>query len=141
MAKPKVRVQHLVVCPSATVGRAGPLNPYTLHDVCYVYEIPADAEFPVLVPELWLYVRFFDGVGSQTFGVDVVWLDAPGGEAGTCSYALPVVPFGPTPVVLERAWRLNQVRLEGPGRCEFRLHRGLSRRVLGSDFIEVRRAP
>jgi hypothetical protein len=135
----KVRVQHIVVCPRATVSWAGPLNPYTLHDVCYVYETPADAEFPVVVPEFWVYVRFFDGTGRRTFDVEVIWLDAPGGETETCSYALPVVPFGPIPIVLERAWKLNHVRLEGVGRYAFRIRNGATKRLLGTDYIEVRR--
>jgi hypothetical protein len=141
MARARIRVRHLVVCDRASVTWTGPDSPYTLHEVRYVCGVPADAEYPVVVPELWLYVRFLDGTGRRSFGVDVVWIDAPGGEAETCSYPLPVVRFGPNPAVMDRAWRLNHVRFDGPGRYAVRLREGRTNRLIGTDYLELRRAP
>ena len=97
MPQPKFRVQHLVLCQLAQVRYAAPNNPYTLHEVAYFQELPGNAEFPVFVPEWWLYVRFFGGKGRRYFAVDVVWLDAPRGEQETCSYS-----FGQDPQKWER---------------------------------------
>ena|SRR5581483_819353 len=138
MAKARFHVQQFVVCRRAEVHRAAPNNPYTLRDVAYVFEVPADTEFPAVEPELWAFVRFVNGRGRRGFGIEVVWLDGPGGEQVTGFYMLAPVVFGVAPVVLERAWKLNNVRFEGSGRYEFRLRAGAGR-LFARDFIEVRR--
>ncbi|VTT96400.1 unnamed protein product [Gemmataceae bacterium] len=140
MAKPQFHVQHFVVCPRVSVGHAEPGNPYTLHDVKYAFDYPADREFPVVEPELWVFVRLVNGTGHHQFGLDVRWLDSPGGSESTANYALPPVRFRDRREVVSRAWKLSFVRFPGPGRYQFSLT-GRGTLPLARDFILVRSIP
>lgn len=141
MAGSRLRVQHLVACPFVAVGRAAAGNPYTLRDVGYYFDVPADREWPVRLDDLWLYVRFFDGRGAQDFAVGVWWLDAPGGPQLVCEFDPLVVRFPPGDAVHSRVWRVAAVRYPGPGCYEFRLRRSGRPRVLAEEFIHIRRVP
>jgi hypothetical protein len=139
MARPKVRPKHFVVCPRVSVDRAVPNNPYTLHDVKYTYDYPQEREFPVIEPELWLFVRFyFAGRGTLDFAAQAVWLDAPMRPRETGFYVLPPVRFAPPDLVVSRAWKLRSAEFPGEGRYVFRLRVGLRTRVLAEDTIYVR---
>jgi hypothetical protein len=140
MARPKLHVLHFLVCPRITVNRAGPENPYTLHDVNYPFELSADREFPVTEPELWGYLRVFNGRGRREFAIEVMWLDGPRGPEVTAVYTMPPVTFlGPDEVVC-RAWKLAFVSFPGLGRYSFRLGVGRRNRLLAEDVIEVRKS-
>src|SRR5262245_32635752 len=142
MAKAKFRVQHFIACPRVTVSRAEHGNPYTLHDVRYTVDVPAEREFPVVEPELWLFVRFFfTGSGRQDFVIRLFWLDAPDRAEETGFYTLPAVPFGGADLVVSRAWKLGFVRFPGLGRYVFRLSARPQSRVLAQEYVEVRRRP
>lgn len=68
---------HFLVCPRITVTRAGPENPYTLHGANYPFDLPVDREFPTVEPELWGYLRAFNGRGQREFAVEVVDVGPP----------------------------------------------------------------
>lgn len=142
MAKPKFHVQHFVVCPRVTVGHAEPGNPYTLHDVKYTFDFAADREFPVIEPELWLFVRIvFASAGEQDFVVRLFWLDGLEGEEETGFYTLPPLSSTGNDLVISRAWKLSFVRFPSPGRYAFRLSVHPRSRVLAQEYIEVRTQP
>lgn len=141
MARSRLRVQHLMACPSVAVARAAPGNPYTLRDVGYYFDVPADQEWPVRLDDLWLYVRFFDGRGTRDFAIEVWWHDAPGGSVLVCDFDPLVVRFPPGDAVHSRVWRVAAVRYPGPGRYEFRLRRSGGQRTLAEEFIHIRRLP
>jgi hypothetical protein len=140
MAKAKLNVLHFLACPRITVTRGGPENPYTLHDVNYPFDIPSDREFPVVEPELWVYLRVFRGRGRRELVVEVAWLDGPSGDEVVAVYVLPPIHFRGPDEVACRGWKLAFVPFPGPGRYAFRLYSGRGRRVLAEDVIEVRRA-
>jgi hypothetical protein len=138
MAKTSYRVQHMIVCGRVSVGRAEPGNPYTLHDVRYTTRVEADREFPVVEPEMWVFVRFvFVGKGKRDFIVQQVWLDAPGGESECGHFTMPPVLFGDGIQVVSRAWKMNYVNFPGEGRYAFRLAHKIDRPALAQDIIEV----
>lgn len=139
MAKAKFRVQHFVACPDVVVVRVAPDNPYTLRDVSYHFDVPADQEWPIRFEEFWLYVRFFNGRGSRYFAVDVAWLDSPSGVHELCTFDLLAVPF-PADPVHSRALRIEAVRYPGPGRYRFRLRRSGRNEVLAEEYIHLRSA-
>jgi len=138
MAKLKFRVRHFIACPDIVVVRAAPDNPYTLRDVNYNFDIPADQEWPIRFDEFWLYVRFYNGRGKRYFAVDVAWLDSPLGIEEICSFDPMTVPF-PVDPVHSRALRVSAVRYPGPGRYRFRLRRSGKKRVLAEEYINLRR--
>jgi hypothetical protein len=138
MAKLKFHVQHFIACPDIVVVRAAPDNPYTLRDVSYNYDVPADQEWPIRFDEFWLYVRFFNGRGTRHFAVDVAWLDSPSGLEEICSFEPLTVPFPGDPVH-SRALRVGAVRYPGPGRYRFRLRRHGRKQVLAEEYINLRR--
>jgi hypothetical protein len=141
MAKPKFHVQHFVVCPRVSVGHAEPGNPYTLHDVKYTFDYPADREFPLVETELWVFIRiYFTRPTRQDFVVKRYWLDAPNGEDECGVYTLPTFTTG-NDLVMSRASKLNFVRFPGPGRYSLRLSTQSSSPILAQDVIYVRRLP
>jgi hypothetical protein len=135
----KFGVQHFIACPTILVVRAAPDNPYTLRDVSYHFDIPADQEWPVRLDDLWLYVRFFNGRGVRNYAIDVTWLDAPNQQRTVCTFDPIAVRFPRADSVHSRAWRVAAVRYPGPGRYRFRLRRSGRRRVLAEEFIDIRR--
>jgi hypothetical protein len=139
MAKARFHVQHFIACPTVLVVRAAPDNPYTLRDVSYYFDVPADQEWPVLLDDLWLYVRFFNGSGVRDFAVDVSWLDGLTGPVEICTFDPIIVRFPPADHVHSRAWRVAAVRYPGPGRYRFGLRRSGRQRMLAEEFIAVRR--
>lgn len=138
MAKLRFRVQHFIACPDIVVVRAAPDNPYTLRDVNYNLDVPADREWPIRFDEFWLYVRFYNGRGTRYFAVDVAWLDSPSGLQEVCSFDPMTVPF-PADPVHSRALRVSAVRYPGPGRYRFRLRRSGKNRVLAEEYVNLRR--
>jgi hypothetical protein len=134
-------VQHFVACASVAVVQAGVNNPYTLRDVVYAYLVPADQEWPVRLADLWLFSRFFHGIGTREFAVQVVWLDGPSGAEEVCEFRGIMVQFPAGEPVHSRAWRVAAVRYPGPGRYAFRLRDGRTGRVLSREYIELRKQP
>jgi hypothetical protein len=130
-------VQHFLICPRITVSVASPDNPYTLHDVNYRLDFEADREFPIVEPELWVYLRAVRGEGVKQLAVRVEWLDGPNGVEEVGVYALPPVEFPDPNHVICRAWKLSYVRFPGTGRYLFSLCIGRKYRLLASELLEV----
>ena len=130
-------IQHFLICPRITVTHATPDNPYTLHDVNYRLAFEADREFPIVEPELWAYLRAFNGSGVKQLAVRVEWLDGPNGPTETAVYALPPVEFLSRSQVICRSWKLAYVRFPGEGRYLFSLCIGRKYRLLASEMLEV----
>jgi hypothetical protein len=137
MAKLKCRVQHFIACPDIVVVQAAPDNPYTLRDVSYHFDVPAEQEWPIRFEEFWLYVRFFNGRGTRYFAVDVAWLDSPSGRQEICSFD-PLTVLFPADPVHSRALRVDAVRYPGPGRYRFRLRSSGRKAVLAEEYINLR---
>ena len=144
MARPKVRVQHFLVCRGVEVeGSAGPDNPYTLRTVKYGYELAADIEFPAESDDYWVFCRLINvnaGTGRVDFSVEVVWLDGPGGEELTCFYPGLAAFFQHGEPMKSRVWCLPRVVVPGRGRYEFRLRTGRTDRLVAQEFIQIERA-
>src|SRR5205085_6516795 len=109
MRRPTLTVQHFIACSSVVVRNVGPQNPYTLKDVCYFIEVPADREWPVRLDDFWLFARFFNGRGLKEFAIEVIWLDGPDGEEEICEFAPIAVRFPTGDSTLSRAWRVPSV--------------------------------
>ena len=133
-------IPHFLICPRITVTHAAPDNPYTLHDVNYRLDFGADREFPIVEPELWAYLRAFNGSGVRQYSIRMEWLDGPNGAEEIGVYALPPVEFVDPSQVICRAWKLAYVRFPGEGRYLFSLCIGRKYRLLASEMLEVWRS-
>jgi hypothetical protein len=127
-----------MACPSVEIERAELDNPYTLREVRYNFAVPADQEWPVRLSDLWLYVRFFNGIGTREFTIQVDWFDR---KEEVCEFLDIRVVFPHQLSVHSRVWRLNNVRYPGPGRYRFRLRGGTSRKVLATEYINLEKNP
>ena len=142
MARPKVSVQHFVVCRAAPwEGPAGPKTPRTLEGVSYRYGVPPGTEFPFEVEELWTYLRLFNmngGVGSVPFFLALIWQDSSGGSRRVWTRQYARIPFRPNRAVVEAAFSIRPVTFPGPGWFEFRLLREVRLRI-GSRRLVIAR--
>ena len=138
MARPRFAVQHFLACPTVEIDRAELGNPYTLREVRYNFAVPAEQEWPVRLPDLWLYARFFNGQGTREFTIQVDWFDR---KEEVCEYLGIRVVFPPQLSVHSRVWRLVNVRYPGPGRYRFRLRDGKSRMILATEYINLEKHP
>ena len=141
MARSKLAVQHFVACAKMEPTAIGLNDPYILFGVSYAYGVVADREWPAKLDELWLFVRFFNGIRTRSFEVDVVWLDGPNGTVDVCTIPDFEVHFAIDVPVASRAFHVARVRYPGPGRYMFCLRRSGRRRVLAREYIEIRRQP
>jgi hypothetical protein len=141
MARPKIRVQHFLVCRGVEVeGPAGPDNPYTLRNVFYRHFVRPEIEFPTELRELWLFCRLVNlnrGVGTVGFAVEVVWMDSPRGEELICVYPGLAAYFREELGMVSRAWRLSHVPLMGLGGYEFRLRSAPNARLRAQEFVRI----
>jgi hypothetical protein len=139
MAGPKLSVKHFIACRRIVTERAALDNPYTLVDVSYGYEVPADREWPVRFDELWLFVRFYNGSSTHRFTVSVWWHDGPGDEVRDVAHFDVTVRFPVGVRVLSRGWNVSAVWYPGPGRYQFRLTDDRTGRMVADEWITVRR--
>lgn len=120
--------------------------------VNYFRDVPADTEFPKLLPTYELFVRFH--ARRRIAGSVWVLISSPvTGESGgrviyRWRFALPVVT-APIDVVYDKGLKLVGVSVPGPGTYTIRVVRRAGRgwdgrrrwRVLGTDYFQVVRAP
>ena len=140
MSRAKVQVQHFVACLEVRVD--GPVQlgrPCHLTDVSPVYGIPADRPYPVVVPRLDLFTRFFvREPGAADFEVRVVWLDGEGGRPERLEVYGPwSVVFQPGESMRDFLFRVVNVPLHGPGRYAFRLRDLNRRRTIAAEYLEI----
>lgn len=119
----RVDVHHFVA--NLTTRQYGPHPTSDLLGVDYVHEVPADTEFPRLLPRVDLFTRFYlDQAAPSEFLVRTDWRDAPRTRQPVRRvYGRFVVPFQPTDVVFDHAFRLVNVWLDGPGWYDAALYR------------------
>jgi len=142
--KPRLAVQHWIACLEARViPPVGVNNFYELLGAGHVHTFAADVEFPAIIPELNMFARFVNGRGAVQFEVEVIWLDAPGGERVVDSYPPYQVTFRPNEPLRDTVFRLANVPIDGTGRYSVRLSRlkRRSRQLLSDEFFSVVRLP
>ena len=133
-------VKHFLVCRRIVTSSPASGSRYTLLDVAYEYEIPPNREWPIRAEELWVFVRFYSGVGTRTFSLSVAWIDAPGEDEQDLAYFTITVRYPLGTSVLDRGWNISAVQFPGPGRYVFRLLEAETDEVLADDFIQLRRS-
>ncbi len=115
MSRPRVSAQHCVL--NATTRRHGSRPAFDLLEVSYTYAVPADTEFPRVVPRFDLFVRFVARKAGPTRVAIRVWWRAQGRRQLLHDFRpgrrLPF-PADAT-VVSDQPLRLPNVRLVGPG--------------------------
>lgn len=124
MSTPAVR--HLLVCGRVEYDPRVPLAPYTLRNLVFRYRLPEGSSFPILAPELWLYVRI-DGRGQREVWIEVVRVDHPDDPPDAASstvvaaYGPFLIRFGRARTSLSRGWCLRCVPFPEAGWYEFRV--------------------
>ena len=141
MERPTFAVQHFLVCRRIEwEGLPGPNTARTLEGVIHHYEVAPDAEPWFEFDELWLYARLFRTnviEGMRSFSVELLWLDAPGGELLVRTYASVSVRFTHIRPIVAVAWPLRPIRFPGLGRYKFCLRSG--GRIVAREHLEIRR--
>lgn len=148
MARPRVQVQHAVLCP--VVRQYGTTPTSDLLGVCYTYTYTPDLEFPRHIPQVDLFTRFFVyAPGVAEFFIRVWRLDGDGTlHTRMGSFGPYRVQFTPGKVFADRPFRMKNVRLEGVGvyavrLCIKRRHRwrGVRYHTLATEYFQVVRSP
>ena len=140
MARRVYTVQHFIACSEVSVALAGPDSPYTIRDALFIYNVPADREWPVRLDELWVFARFMNLDRPREFYVRVVWMDAIGGEDEVSAFPPWVVRPHPGKAAVDRGWRIDATPFPGPGRYRLELCTEPGDRVLANEYIQIRRA-
>ncbi len=148
MARPRVQVQHAVLCPIVRQYGSAPTS--DLLGVCYTYTYAPDIEFPRHIPQVDLFTRFFVySPGFEEYFLRVWRLAADdAGQTRMGSFGPYPVRFTPGTVFVDRPFRMKNVRVEGVGRYAVRLcvkrnrrWRGVRYRILATEFFQVVRSP
>jgi hypothetical protein len=97
-------VRHFLVCGRVEYDPHAPLAPYSVRNVVFRHRPPAEAAYPIVAPELWVFVHL-DGAGNHEVWIEVV--RAPDTDTDTeselvAAYGPFVVRFGPQRVGLSR---------------------------------------
>lgn len=119
----RVAVHHFVA--NLTTRQYGPHPTSDLLGVDYIHAVPADTEFPRLIPRVDLFTRFYlRDAKPTTFLIRVNWREAPASQQ-PCrrKYGPFTLPFQPTEIVRDYAFRLTSVRLDGVGWYDVVLYR------------------
>jgi hypothetical protein len=137
---------------SRVVRRYGPTATSDLLGVDYHQSVPADTEFPYRLGTFDLFARFLSTGGfAGRVHVTVTRLRPDGSPRERVywkRHPLPVVP-GPGPMVQDVVFRLHGIIAPGEGVYAVRIGRASGRRwdgrhrrrILATDYFEVRKAP
>src|SRR5690349_9309636 len=108
-----------------TTRQSGPHPTSDLLGVDYIYEVPADTEFPRWLVRVDLFTRFYLRRARPTqFLIRVIWRDAPTSRQPCARHYGPfAIPFQPADVVHDHAFRLVNVQLDGAGWYDVVLYR------------------
>lgn len=143
MSRPKVRIQHAVLCHTTRQYGSAPTS--DLLGVQYTYTFPPDMEFPQRLPQVDLFTRFFiDRPGTEEFYVRVWRLFPDGRQTPMCKHGPFRVQFPTGRNFRDQHFRLRDVRVEGVGAYAVRLCRKVSHkwegtrfRILKTEYFEV----
>ena len=78
-------------------------------------------EWPVRLEELWLYARFYNGIGRRSLTIGVFWTDSPAGRDPAVAFYPAEMAFPEAVPVLDWSWNVSNVRYPGPRLYVFRL--------------------
>lgn len=111
----RVSVHHFVA--TLTTRQYGPHPTSDLLGVDHVHVVPADTEFPRFLPRVDLFTRFYLRRAAPTdFLIRIEWRGASESRRPSRQrYGPFAVGFQPGDGVYDHAFRLVNVRLEGPG--------------------------
>ena len=135
--EPEAVVKYMVACARTTHPSDSSHEEYTLHEVRYYFDIPANREWPVQLDRLWLFVRFYTEAEALSLTLALDWLDAPGGEVGV-GYFDWQVAFNPADLVHDRVWNVSTMRYPGQGQYRFRLTDDATGDILADEYIFIR---
>jgi hypothetical protein len=146
MSRLKVRVQHMVACH--TVRQYGTNPTAELLAVAYRIQYPLDTEFPVTVPQIDLFTRFFvfrPGAATVFIRIREVRTDASDEELVATSGPYRV-DFPTADSNLDRSFRVKYLHVPRPGTYAFRLCRRVTKswkgsgwKVLATEYVSIGR--
>jgi hypothetical protein len=125
------------------VPPVNPFNAYDLLNVGYYYWAEADTEFPWIVPQIDLYARFVNGVGTVEVEVRIRRLAGPRAARRATTYGPHAVAFRPGQAVRDTLFRLRRVQFDGEGLHSFQLVRLAPPKayLLATEYITIGRTP
>lgn len=143
MSRPKVRVQHAVLCNTTRQYGSAPTS--DLLGVQYTFTYTPDLEFPRHLPQVDLFTRFFiDRPGTEEFYLRIWRLFLGGRQTPMSKHGPFRVQFRSGDEFWDHPFRMKNVRVEGVGTYAVRLCRKVARRwekprfhVLKTEFFKV----
>ncbi len=122
-------IHHWILCRSAIVeSPAKPTNHYSLLGVGYRFAVESRLEpeptFPKPIDSMCVFARFYGGLGSREFEIQVTWLDGIGDseEVIVEVYGPFTVHFREQESVRDYVFALRNVPILGAGRYAMRLY-------------------
>ena len=134
----RVRVHHFVVA-----GLARPQDPAwrvcDLFRVSHWYDLPADTEFPYVVPRIHVFARFYLWRAKPAeFRVLVSWMNTPSGNPEEIGDFGPfTIPFTRDSTARDFSFNLHNVRLRGVGLHRVELVRERTRGWNAGELVPV----
>jgi hypothetical protein len=112
-------IRHLLLCHHIDYDANTPTAPFSLHGlVSQLMAEPGD-QFPLLMPELWLFLRAFGDPGEYQIWVDLVPVDAEGEPTGEeTTWGPCILNIHENTYIENRGWRLSNLPFKAPGRYE-----------------------
>jgi hypothetical protein len=116
---PSVRI--LLPCDDANIDLVD--ESWTLKRPWGTMRLPAGAQFPFRVSDMWVFAQFADGVGTFDLSVELLRLrdDGSGKSIGTSAATRIEFPSGEQLLTRDTAFRLKRVPFREQGLFKFRV--------------------
>jgi len=132
-----MRVMQFLVCVDGEQFRTSEPSRTVLRGVGYYISAPSGLAFPILIPRLRVFTRFYDFIGGNQFQIKVYW-HSPDGLKLLRRRVRKPIEFSGFNRVEDYLFPIQNIRLQGPGLHEIRLTSvQLPKIILARDFLEV----
>jgi hypothetical protein len=122
-------IRHLLLCQHIGYDTNNPAAPYSLHGLVTALQPEPGDQYPLLLPELWVFFQASGDSGDCQLWIDLVPVDQDGADAGEETTYGPCILIIHEGVHIEsRGWKLLNLPFAAPGLYEVRLW-------CGSDMI------
>jgi hypothetical protein len=112
-------VRHLLLCQHIGYDTGNPEAPYSLHGLVSQLAPEADDEFPLMLPELFVFFQAFGDAGDYQIWIDLIPVDENGDPVGEeVTYGPCVLVIRETSGLESRGWRLLNLPFAAAGLYE-----------------------
>ena len=132
-------VRNLLLCQHIEYDADNLAAPYSLRGLVTALEPEAGDQFPLLLPELWVFFQASGDPGDYQIWIHLVPVDEDGEDSGDETTYGPCILIVHEDVYIEsRGWRILNLPFTAPGLYEVRLLCGVD--VIAREQLLVREA-